>query len=106
MAQVLGGEVNRFGIGRPRERSYPVIEIRSEVVLLAGFAIVEHEAEAVALVTGTLLGAVGDVAAVGGIEGGGIAGRVVGGDVLGRPSANREDPEIVVGGSGWILLVI
>ena len=37
------------------------------------------EAEAVALVSGTLLGAVGDVAAVGGIERGSIAGGIVGG---------------------------
>src|ERR1017187_5270564 len=93
-----------------------MIETLRYILLLARLAVVQHEAEAVALVSRTLLGAVGDVAAIGGIERRGVAGGIVGGDVLGfgqnlsgrvaRSHTDRDDPEIVVGGSGRILVVI
>src|ERR1700723_380020 len=65
-----------------------------------------HQPKLGALVSRTLLGAVGDVAAVGRIERRRVAGGIVGGEVLGRPAADRDDPEIIVGGSGGILVVI
>src|SRR5205807_2517802 len=82
--------------------------------LLARVPVVEHQAEAVALVSRTLLGAVGDVAAIGGIERRRVAGGIVGGDVLGdgaggrgvRRSIYRDYPQIVIGGGGGILVVI
>src|ERR1017187_743327 len=108
-----------------------MIETLRYILLLARLAVVQHQAEAVALVARTLLGAVGDVAAIGRIERRRVAGGIVGGDVLGfgqnlchvviwlsgarfargadecvRPYIDRDDPEIVVGGSGLILVVI
>src|SRR5207253_8584294 len=35
-----------------------------------------------------------------------IAGGIIGGDVLGRSSIHRDDPEIVVGGRGFDLVVV
>src|ERR1700686_2968393 len=83
-----------------------MIEVFGCISLLAGLAVVEHESEAVALVSRTLLGAVGDVAAIGRIERGRVAGGIIGSDVLGRASADRDDPQIVVGGSSFVLVVI
>ena len=50
LAFVAGGEVNGLRIGRPRDRVNPAIEVRREVGDLAGRALVQHQAEAVALV--------------------------------------------------------
>src|SRR5579862_960624 len=83
MTFVLRTEVNCLRVGRPSERSDPLQELFGQVFLLAGLAVVEHQAKAVALVSGTLLGAVGDVAAVRRIERRRVAGGIVGGDVLG-----------------------
>src|SRR5215468_7078078 len=106
MAQMLGGEVDRRRVGRPRERAHPMIEVWSEIFFLAGLAIVEHEAEAVALVSRTLLGAVGDVASVGGIEWGCVTSGVVGGDVLGCATGDGDNPQIIIGRSRLVLVVI
>src|SRR5215472_9461098 len=116
---MLRSEVYVFRIWRPGKSSYPLIEIGSEVFLLAGLAVVEHEAEAVALVSGTLLGAVGDVASIGGVERRRVAGGIIGGDVLGlwrqhgqavsrdrTPGIDRNDPQVVVGRSRGIPVVI
>src|SRR5579871_249512 len=89
-----------------------MIKILRQVLLLSCLAVVEHEAEAVALISRTLLGAVGDVAPVGRIKRRSIARGIVGGDVLRLDrrgacrSVNRYDPEIVVGGGCRILVVI
>src|ERR1700688_2718664 len=88
-----------------------MIEVFGCISLLASLAVVEHQPEAVALVSRTLLGAVGDVTAIGRVERRRVAGRIVGSDVLrlnrsGLASADRDDPQIVVGGSGRILVVI
>src|SRR5208282_48319 len=93
-------------IGRPSECPHPAVEHVRQILLLARLAVVQHQAEAVALVSRTLLGAVGDVLAIGRIERSRVAGRIVGGDVLCRPSADRDDPEIVVGGGGFDLVVV
>src|SRR5208282_3488826 len=89
-------------------------------------AVVQHQAEAVGLIPRTLLGAVGYVAAVGRVERGRVARRVVGRNVLGlcqnlggrggrphmaradivRAPTYRNDPQIVVGGGGRVLVVI
>src|SRR5258708_11958447 len=111
MAFVFCSEVDGLGIGRPGKRSNPVIEILCQILLLSRLAVVEHQAEAVALVSRALLGAVGDAAAIGRIERRRVAGGIVGGDVLrldrsGRASADRNDPQIVVGRSGLILVMI
>src|SRR5271166_487766 len=102
---IFGGQINFVSSG-PAKRSHPTIEILRKILLLARLAVVEHEAEAVALVSRTLLGAVGDVAAIGRIERRRVASGIVGGDVLGWPSADRDDPQIVVGRSRRILVVI
>src|SRR5579864_3012466 len=91
-----------------------MIKVLRQILLLPRFAVVEHQAETVALVSRTLLGAVGDVAAIGRIERRRVAGGIVGGDVLRdgaggrgvRRSIYRDDPQIVVGGRGGILVVI
>src|SRR3984893_12582514 len=106
MAFVLRAEIDRLGIGRPCKRSNPMVKVLRQILLLAGLAVVQHQAEAVALVSRTLLGAVGDVVTIGRIERCRVAGRIVGGDVLRRPPGDRDDPEIVVGGSGLIGIVI
>ena len=79
---------------------------------LTRLAVVQHQAEAVALVSRALLGAVGDVLAIGRIERRRVAGGIVGGDVFrldgrgARRSIHRDDPEIVVGGCGFDLVVV
>src|ERR1019366_7330612 len=83
-----------------------MIEILRHILLLACLAVVEHQPEAVALVSRTMLGAVGDVLAIGRIERRRIAGGIVGGDVLCRSPVHRNDPEIVVGGRGFDLVVV
>src|SRR5579862_4821138 len=103
---IFSNEIEAGGIRSPRIGSDPMVEALRQVLLLAGLPVVKHEAEAVALVSRTLLGAVGDVAAIGRIERRRVAGEIVGGDVLRRASGDRNDPQIIVGGSGWILVVI
>src|SRR6266446_2033490 len=83
-----------------------MIKALGQILLLSRLAVIQHQPKAVALVSRTLLGAVGDVAAVGGIERRRVAGGILGGDVLGHAAADRGDPEIVVGGSGFVLVVI
>src|ERR1035437_4525674 len=113
---VLGGEIKLGGIRCPDEASDPVVKILREIFLLPRLAVVQPQPEAIALVSRTLLGAVGDVAAIGRIERRRVAGGIVGGDVLGfgqnlsgrvaRSHTDRDDPQIVVGGSCRILVVI
>src|ERR1700722_11301 len=110
------GKVNSFRISSPNIRTHPTIEILREILLLFRLAVVQHQAEAVALVSRTLLGAVGDVAAIGRIERRRVAGGSVGAAVLGlgqnlagrgvRRSVNRDDTQSVVGGSGLVLVMI
>src|SRR6266446_5071432 len=83
-----------------------MIKALGQILLLSRLAVIQHQPKAVALVSRTLLGAVGDVAAVGGIERRRVAGGILGGDVLGRASADRGDPQIVVRGSGFVFVVI
>ena len=93
-----------------------MIQVLCQILLLARLPVVQHQPEAVALVSRTLLGAVGDVAAIGRIERRRVAGGIVGGDVLGlrqnlrgrgaRRSIDRDNPQIVVGRSRRILVVI
>src|SRR5579864_858063 len=90
-ACALPGEINPLRVFGPNKRSHPTIEVLSQILLLPRLAVVEHQAEAVALVSRTLLGAVGDVASIGRIERRRVAGRIIGGDVLRRPSADRDD---------------
>src|ERR1035441_9796687 len=113
---VLGGEIKLGGIRCPDEASDPVVKILREIFLLPRLAVVQHQPEAIALVSRTLLGAVGDVLAIGRIERRRVAGGIVGGDVLrldGRDARRsiihiqRDDPEIVVGGGrGFDLVVV
>src|ERR1035441_3312614 len=112
---VLGGEIKLGGIRCPDEASDPVVKILREIFLLPRLAGVQHQPEAIALVSRTLLGAVGDVLAIGRIERRRVAGGIVGGDVLrldGRDARRsiihiqRDDPEIVVGGCGFDLVVV
>src|ERR1017187_11002475 len=83
-----------------------MIETLRYILPLACLAVVQHQAEAVALVSRTLLGAVGDVAAIGRIEWRRVAGGIVGGDVLRRASGDGDDPQIVVRRSRRILVVV
>src|ERR1700678_3608147 len=98
-ARILRGKKYPEGIRCPCKRSYPTIPILGEIPLLSRLAVIEHQAEAVALVSRTLLGAVGDVTAIGRIERRRVAGGIVGGDVLGldgrgaRPYIDRNDPQ-------------
>src|ERR1035438_5887312 len=106
MTFVLCAEIDPFGIEGPCKRSDPMIKVLRQILLLRRLAVVEHQAELVALVSRTPLSAVGNVAAVGRIERRGVAGRIVGSDVLGGASADRDDPEIVVGGRRGVLVLI
>src|ERR1039457_703285 len=90
-----------------------MIETLRYILLLARLAVVQHQAEAVALVSRTLLGAGGGVRAIGRIERRRVAGGIVGGDVLrgdGRDARrsiiHRDDPQIVVGGRRPDLVVV
>src|ERR1035437_3316990 len=83
-----------------------MIETLRYIILRARLAVVEHQSEAGALVSRTLLGAVGDVAAIGRIERCRVAGGIVGGNVLGLASADWDYPQVVVGGSRRILVMI
>src|SRR5208283_228006 len=108
---MLGGEVDLSGIRSPDKGTDPSVKIFRKILFLPRLAVVEHQAKAVALVSRTLLGAVGDVLAIGRVERSRVAGGIVGGDVLcldrsGRSSIHRDDPEIVVGGGGFDLVVI
>src|SRR5579872_2067208 len=103
---VLRREIDRLRIGMPGESSNPLEFGGRQISLFAGLSVVEHEAEAVALVAGTLLGAVGDVASIGRVERRCVAGGIVGGNVLRFATGDRDDPQVVVGGSRRILVVI
>src|SRR5208283_2654396 len=113
---MLGGEVYLLGIRSPDKRTDPSVEVFRQILLLSRLPVVQHQAEAVALVSRTLLGAVGDVLAIGRIERSRVAGGIVGGDVLrlgqhiGRSGVRGpidwDDPEIVVGGRGFDLVVV
>src|SRR6266853_643018 len=105
---VLRDEINLRRIRCPRKSAYPEVRFRrwGELRLLSRPPVVQHQPEAVALVSRTLLGAIGDVLAIGRIERRRVAGGIVGGDVLGRSSIHRDDPEIVVGGRGFDLIVV
>src|SRR5580692_4926188 len=105
LALIFGGQI-KFVFSGPAKRSHPMIPILRQVSLLPRLAVVQHQPETVALVSRTLLGAVGDVASIGRIERRRVAGRIVGGNVLRRASADRDDPQIVVGRSRRILVVI
>src|SRR5579872_6185877 len=93
-----------------------MIKVLGQIFLLAGFAVVEHEAEAVTFVSGALLSAVGDVLPIGRVERRRVAGGIVGGNVFGhrddlggrgvRSYVDGDEPKIVVGGCGGILVVI
>src|SRR5580698_9056113 len=76
---VLGDEIKPRRVRRPNERSYPMIETLRQIRLSPRFAVVQHQPELVALVSRTLLGAVGDVTSIGRIERGRVAGGIVGG---------------------------
>jgi len=105
LALIFAGEDNLMPPS-PAERPHPMIEISRHILFLPRLAVVQHQPEAVALVSRTLLGAVGDVLAIGRIERSRVAGGMVGGDVLGRSAIYRDDPEIVVRGRGFDLVVI
>ena len=51
MTFMVRAEINRSGILAPNERSRPLIEIFSHVLLLARLTVVQHQAEPVALVS-------------------------------------------------------
>src|ERR1022692_2480802 len=83
-----------------------MIETLRYILLHARLAVVQHQAEAVALVSRTLLSAVGDVAVIGRIERRRVAGGIVGGNVLGGAAIDRNDPEIVIVRRRRVLVVI
>src|SRR5882724_6815123 len=99
-------EIDARRIWSPSECSNPVAKRFRKFFLRPSFPLVQHQPKAVALVSRTLLGAVGDVLAIGRIERRRVAGGIVGGDVLGGSTIYRNSPEIVVGGSGFDLVVI
>src|SRR5579864_3971523 len=71
-------KIDSLRIRRPHERANPRVELFRQILLLPRLAVVQHQLEAVALVSRTLLGAVGDVAAIGRIERRRVAGRIFG----------------------------
>src|SRR6266849_5870545 len=105
LALIFGGEDNLVS-SSPTERSHPAIKILRHIPLLSRLPVIQHQPEAVALVSRTLLGAVGDVVTIGRIERCRVAGGIVDGDVLRWTSGDRDDPEIVVGGSGFVVIVV
>src|SRR5207245_6983618 len=76
------------------------------------FPVVQHQTEAVALVSRTLLRAIGDVLPIRRIERSLIRRLVVGSDVLGldgrdaRPSTNWDCKQIIVGADGFNFIVV
>ena len=102
----LRGIENVFRVRRPDVGSNPLVYFFCSDGLLTGLSVIQHQPEAVGFESRPLLGAVGDVAAIGRIERRRVAGGIVGGDVFGRASRDRDDPQIVVGGSSRILVVI
>src|ERR1039458_8584567 len=72
-ASCLHDHIKMGRVGRPNKAANPEIKIVRRGTSLTRLTVVEHEAETVALVSRTLLGAVGDVAAIGGIERRGVS---------------------------------
>ena len=110
-AGFFGSKINDFRTRIPGDRAHPAIKVRCQTLLLPRLPVKQHQPKAVAFVSRTLLGAVGDVLAIGRIERSRVAGGIVGGDVLGldrsgRTSIHRNDPQIVIGGSSFDLVVI
>src|SRR5208282_1089628 len=103
---MLGGEVDLSGIRSPDKGTDPSVKIFRKILFLPRLAVVEHQPKAVALVSRTLLGAVGDVLAIGRIERSRVAAGIVGRDVLGRSSIHRNDPEVIIGRSSFDLVVV
>src|SRR5258708_7569831 len=79
---ILGCEVNLM-CSQPAKRPDPAIKIFGQILLLPRPAVVQQQPESIALISRTLLRAVGDVLAIGRIEWSRVAGGIVGGDVLG-----------------------
>src|SRR5450631_1940475 len=65
---ILRDKIKMRRVRRPNITSHPLIETLGQIPLLTRLAVVEYEAEAVALVSRTRLGAVGDEAAIGRLE--------------------------------------
>src|ERR1035441_10016916 len=77
LALILGVEINARRIRRPGEGTDPSIEVFRQIPLLSRLAVVQHQPKAVALVSRTLLDAVGDVLAIGRIERSRVASGIV-----------------------------
>src|SRR5436305_1830796 len=71
-ALILGREEEQLRIWAPRVATHPAIKPLRQLRTFSRPTLVEHEAEAVALVAGTRLRKVGDVLSVGRVAGGGI----------------------------------
>src|SRR5215472_18576944 len=84
-AFILGVEIESLRVRRPGKSSHPAVKTFGKSPLFAGLAVVQHQPPAVALVSRTYLGAIGDVVAIRRIEGSIVGGLVLGSEVLRRP---------------------
>src|SRR5258708_26818755 len=79
---MLRTEVDRLRVRSPDERSNPMIETLRYIFFLPRLTVIQHQPEAVALVSRTLLGAVCDVLAIRRIQRRRVAGWIVRGNVF------------------------
>src|SRR5205823_6298806 len=111
LARILSSEGNLMS-SDPGERPKPAVKVFSQINALLPLTVVQHQTPAVALVSRTLLRAIGDVLPIRRIERSLIRRLVVGSDVLGldgrdaRPSIDWDDEQIIVGADGFNFIVV
>ena len=97
ISTLLCEEINILGVGAPFEVVHPVVELLCQDPLLSCRPVVEGKTEAVALIAGHGLEAVGDVVSVGRIERLSVPCRVLLGQTFCLSSRNGDRPEVAVG---------
>src|SRR5207245_7151840 len=106
LALVLGSKEDLVSSG-PTERTHPPVEVLREVLLLSRLPVIPHQAPAVALVSRTLLRAIGDVLPIRRIKRSLLRRLVAGSDVLAfdargaPPSTTWSCTQIRLGADGF-----
>src|SRR5215469_2323177 len=115
-AFILRIEIESKRVRRPGKGSHPAVKTSGKILFFPRLAVVQHQPPAVALVSRTLLGAIGDVVAIPRIERSIVGGLVLGRDVLRRRKnvlrgrirwkIHRDGEQIVVGGNRRLGIVV
>src|SRR5579864_18094 len=95
LAFVLGSEVNRCRIGRPRDSLHPVVPTFCEIVNLTALAVIYDQSKAITFIACSLLHPPCEVSAIRGIEWGRVAARTSA-QLLRRASGDRDNENLIV----------